>query len=140
MGDRFILRGPGNAVLRELQRARPRERRVEYAERLISSVDGGTPELAGSGERLPGPIEIDCSVEPPPGVWWSRTRAARELGRFLADVEQTVRVTFGDLSLPVSRVRCVSRQGTGRGYRLTLRLYSGQHEFQDATGLPVPLA
>lgn len=137
---RFVLRGPSMTQPRVLVGGFPRERREEYAERLIQAVDASGAELAGSGQRVHVPIELDCRVESPDGVRASRLTLARELGALLADLARTTEVEYAGTRLPVYRVRCVSRVPTRRGYRLTLRLYSSQHEFTDADGVAVPIA
>ncbi|ALW89611.1 hypothetical protein [Deinococcus actinosclerus] len=137
---RFVLLGPTLRAPRVLVKAYAIERQHQYAERLIQSVDGETSELAGSGQRIYVPIELDCYVQPPQGELWTRRTLARELAGLLSDIEVATSVQFGDLSLPVYRIRVVTRAPTGNGYRIRLRLYSNQHEFTDADGNPVPLA
>jgi hypothetical protein len=134
----FVLTGPNGP--RVLSRARPRERTLAHAETLITSVDATASELVGTGQRQYIPTELECYLESPPGEVWSRVTLARELGALIRDVETATLAEYGPLKHVLHRARIVTRSPTERGYRLTIRLYSPDHEFTDTDGTPVPLA
>lgn len=112
----------------------PRERSIDYAERLGRAVYSDVAQLFGDGKRNPAPIELDHYIEGE-----SRLHAARLLGEYEADLTSASALEFGDLTYPVLRARVVARSPIPDGFRVTTRFYSAQHEFTDGNGVAVPL-
>lgn len=130
----FVIRlSDGRQIV--LRYGYPRERVLEYNERLGSAVESDVAQLFGDGTRVPTPMDLDHYI-----YGESRHHAARLVGEFEADLKLAQAIEFGDLTLPLLRARVVIRAPTDDGFRLTTRLFSAQHEFTDGNGLPVPLA
>ncbi|WP_019008989.1 hypothetical protein [Deinococcus aquatilis] len=117
-----------------LKRGYPRERALEYAERLGRAVESNVAQLFGDGLRNPVPLDIDHYIEGE-----SRLHAARMLGEYELDLVSASALEFGDLTFPLLRARVVARSPTDTGFRVTTRFFSAQHEFTDGTGVAVPL-
>lgn len=112
----------------------PRERPLDYAERLGRAVESDVAQLFGDGKRNHTPIDLDHYIDGD-----SRLHAARLLGEYEADLALATGLEYGDLTFPLLRARVVARSPTDTGFRVTTRFFSAQHDFQDAGGTPVPL-
>lgn len=130
----FIIRlSDGRQIV--LRYGYPRERQLEYNERLGSAAESDIAQLFGDGTRKPTPMDLDHYI-----YGESRHHAARLVGEFETDLRLAQAIEFGDLTLPLLRARVVIRSPITGGFKLTTRLFSAQHEFTDGNGLPVPLA
>lgn len=136
----FIVRlsGGGQHVLRY---GYPRERQIEYAERVSRMAESDVAQLFGDGRRNHTPIDLDHYI-------WGTTRleAARLLGEYERDLADAVALEFGDLSFPVLRARVLARSpvhdaggSEPDGFKVMTRFHGTKHDFEDGSGNAVPL-
>lgn len=119
----------------------PRERAIEYAERLSRMAESDVAQLFGDGRRNHTPIDLDHYI-------WGTTRleAARLLGEYERDLADASALEFGDLTFPVLRARVLARSPVHDprspepdGFKVMTRFYGTRHDFEDGDGNAVPL-
>ena len=132
----FILRLANGRPIR-LDNVYPRERLREFAETFRRAVESDQVGLFGDGGRTPTPVELEAWVEIPGA---SRTDHARRVSEIERDLPDVTALEFDDLRFPTLRVRLMSTTPVeANAYKITLRFYGTQHDFQDSHGRAVPL-
>lgn len=119
-----------------LEKAYPRERSRDWAERLGRAVESDVAELFGDGHRNPVPVELDWYVT---DQVLGRVAQARYLRQIEAQLARTYALEFTPLSFRVLRARLITISPIEDGYKVLLRFYGPYHDFTDTDGSAVPL-